>query len=81
MTVMQFDSHVGWYNPAAPLRSSRSFCLPPRSALPRDPRSIPIESRCFFVLLDDARAGCAASRSELALRGQTTSPRVPLASE
>ena len=78
MTVMQFDSHAGWYNPAAPLRSSRGFRPLPRPAAPTAPRSIPLESRCFFVLLDDARAGCAASRNELALRGQTTAPRVPL---
>jgi hypothetical protein len=83
MTVMRFDSHRGWYNPSAPLRtfSGGSGYRAPRRA--EDPatvaRRVPVESRDFFILLDDARRGCPASRAELALRGQTTAPRVPLA--
>ena len=77
MTIMQFDSHAGWYNPR-PNTPPRFFRPAPAVSRPVDPRAVAIESRDFFVLLDDARNGCAASRAELKLRGQTTAPRVPL---
>ena len=78
MTVMQFDSHRGWYNPN-PSPTTRFYRCAAPAPRRQDPKTVPIESRDFFVLLDDARRGCAESRTELALRGQTTAPRVPLA--
>jgi hypothetical protein len=73
MTIMQFDSHRGWYNPRpdfasrpyradAPLRGRVTPYAP-------DPRRVPIEKRDFHVLLEQARAGDEAARAELRLRG------------
>jgi hypothetical protein len=79
MTIMQFDSHAGWYNPnPAPVSRYATRSRSSYTPAPSDPKKVPIESRCFFVLLDAARAGCKESQAELKLRGQTTAPRVRL---
>ena len=77
MTVMQFDSRLGWYNPRPDIASRQFRCdAPLRSATYRpatpDPKTAPIEIRDFFVLLDQARAGDAAAREELRVRGNRT---------
>ena len=68
MTHMVFDSHQGWVQRAPSFTPLRSF----GSGAPRiaDPKTAPIESREFVILLDQARAGDLEAQAELRFRGQ-----------
>ena len=70
MTVMQFDSHSGWYNPnpdcvSRPYRADAP--LRPSSYASR-PASVPIEKEGMFALLERARKGDRAAEAELRAR-------------
>ena len=72
MTVMQFDSHRGWYNPNPPrINVSRSYSSYKEPTY--DPKRVAIEKRDFSILLEQARGGDIEAQAELRLRGNKTS--------
>lgn len=67
MSHLRFDSRNGWI--------AREYLPTPCRAIPAErkpanPQTVAIESRCFFVLLDQARAGNPEAQAELKTRGQ-----------
>lgn len=72
MTVMQFDSHRGWYNPERPrINVSRSYSSYIEPTY--EPKRVAIEKRDFFTLVEQARSGDTEAQAELRLRGNNMS--------
>lgn len=73
MTVMQFDSHRGWYNPrpdyaTRPYRADAPLRATVYARTQEAPSRLPIEQECAFRLIDRARRGDAAAEAELRAR-------------